>query len=105
MANATFERHTPYVYSPADGHRSEWEQIATQLVRGAMCLDLRDQIAAAAPNDWETGTTLLDSDEPQMQQLGVLYLLGALASTPNNTRALAQQALGELKPYTFVGAA
>ncbi len=105
MANATFEHRTPYMYNTSDGHRNEWEQIATQLVRGAMCLDIRDQLAAAAPHDWETGTTLLDSDEPQMQQLGVLYVLGALASTPNNTRALAQQALGELKPYVLVGTA
>lgn len=75
----------------------ELERKADTLVRGALCLNLRDRIEAADPVDWEAGTLLLESDNPGVQRLGTLFLLNALATTPNTAREAAQQVLVELQ--------
>ena len=77
--------------------RVELEQKAETLVRGALCLNTRDRIEAADPVDWEAGTLLLESDNPGVQRLGTMFLLNALATTPNTAREAAQQVLGELQ--------
>ncbi len=74
---------------------SDWEQAATRFVRGALCLPLRDRLAAAQPAMWDSGIDLLDSADPASQLWGVVCLLRVLATTPNTGCTIAQRMLDE----------
>ena len=69
---------------------------AMNLVQSALCFNLRERVGVSSPQEWDKGTDLLDSDDPEEQRLGVIYLLRALVSTPNAAQELAQQMLHDL---------
>lgn len=96
MANAMIERHERSGAGVSQMRRQDCEQIAMEFVRAALCLNLRDSLAATAPAEWEAGLELLESDFPWMQQRGIIYLLRVLARTPHNGRSTAQALLAEL---------
>ena len=91
---------TPTVYSGIwtnAPRRPEVEQQAEQLIRGALCMDVRHSVEAEAPVDWEAGILLLESEQPEVRRLGTLFLLQALATTANTASETAGQLLYKLQ--------